>query len=62
MKAELFLHPSDWVGKVDPRIFDSFVEHPGRMVCGGLYEPEHPCADEGDFRTDVRSRQSTRGM
>lgn len=37
----------------DPRLFGSFVEHLGRAVYGGIYEPGHPLADENGFRTDV---------
>lgn len=39
--------------KIDKRIFGSFIEHLGRAVYGGLYEPGHPLADEDGFRTDV---------
>jgi len=41
------------VADVDPRLFGSFVEHLGRAVYDGLYEPGHPAADEDGFRTDV---------
>ena len=41
------------VGSVDPRLFGSFIEHLGRAVYGGIYEPEHPKADEQGFRRDV---------
>ena len=41
------------VGAVDPRIFGSFIEHLGRAVYGGIYEPGHPEADEQGFRKDV---------
>jgi len=41
------------VGRVNPRLFGSFVEHLGRCVYDGLYEPAHPLADENGFRTDV---------
>ncbi len=40
-------------GEVDKRLFSSFVEQLGRCVYGGLYEPEHPLADEDGLRTDV---------
>ncbi|WP_287971797.1 MULTISPECIES: arabinosylfuranosidase ArfA [Blautia] len=40
-------------GKIDKRIYGSFVEHMGRVVYSGVYEPENPCADEDGFRTDV---------
>ena len=41
------------VGNVDPRIFGSFIEHMGRVIYSGIYEPGHPLADEEGFRTDV---------
>lgn len=53
MKTTLMLHPAYEVGKVDPRIFGSFVEHLGRAVYHGCYEPGHPTADEEGFRQDV---------
>jgi alpha-N-arabinofuranosidase len=41
------------VGAVDPRLFGSFVEHMGRCVYTGIFEPDHPSADRHGFRTDV---------
>lgn len=41
------------VADVPARMFGSFVEHLGRCVYGGIYEPGHPSADEDGFRTDV---------
>lgn len=40
-------------GEIDSRLYGSFVEHMGRVVYTGVYEPGHPCADEDGFRTDV---------
>ncbi|MGY0389450.1 arabinosylfuranosidase ArfA [Nocardioides sp. WG-D5] len=40
-------------GPLDPRLFGSFVEHLGRCVYTGIYEPGHPSADEHGFRRDV---------
>lgn len=40
-------------GDVNPRLFGSFVEHLGRCVYSGIYEPGHPSADEHGFRRDV---------
>ena len=40
-------------GEVPRRIFGSFVEHMGRCVYTGVFEPGHPTADEDGFRTDV---------
>ena len=41
------------VGSAAPRLFGSFIEHLGRAVYGGIYEPGHPEADEQGFRRDV---------
>ena len=35
------------------RLFGSFVEHMGRCVYTGIYEPGHPSADADGFRGDV---------
>jgi alpha-N-arabinofuranosidase len=47
------LHPDDHRGEVDRRLFGSFVEHMGRCVYTGIYEPDHPTADDQGFRRDV---------
>ncbi len=52
-KAKIILDKDFTVGKVDKRIFGSFIEHLGRAVYGGIYEPGHPTADENGFRQDV---------
>jgi alpha-L-arabinofuranosidase len=52
-EASLFLDPSFVVAPVSRRTFGSFVEHMGRCVYGGIYEPGHPTADEDGFRRDV---------
>lgn len=41
------------VSALDRRLFGTFVEHMGRCVYTGIYEPDHPCADEQGFRQDV---------
>lgn len=41
------------IGNVPDRLFGTLVEHVGRCVYGGIYEPAHPAADEEGFRTDV---------
>ena len=51
--ARLVIDPAFTVGEVDERLFGSFVEHMGRAVYGGIYEPGHPTADEDGFRGDV---------
>jgi alpha-L-arabinofuranosidase len=41
------------IGNINPRLFGSFVEHLGRAVYGGIFEPSHATADEQGFRKDV---------
>ncbi|WNO52349.1 alpha-N-arabinofuranosidase [Stakelama saccharophila] len=41
------------IAPVNRHIYGSFVEHLGRCVYGGIYEPGHPSADEHGFRRDV---------
>lgn len=52
-KAQVILSKDFTVGKVDRRIYGSFIEHLGRAVYGGIYESGHPLADEKGFRKDV---------
>ena len=52
-KSKLTLNADFRVAKVDPRIYGSFIEHLGRAVYGGIYEPGHPTADGNGFRGDV---------
>ena len=52
-KASLVVDPAFRIGEIDPRIRGSFVEHLGRCVYGGIYEPDHPSADDEGFRGDV---------
>ncbi|MDD6034325.1 MAG: alpha-N-arabinofuranosidase [Oscillospiraceae bacterium] len=53
MKATQTVSRSSTIGEVDKRLFGSFIEHLGRAVYGGIYEPDHPTADELGFRQDV---------
>lgn len=55
MRASLVADKAFAVGEVNPLLFGSFVEHLGRCVYTGLYEPGHPSADEDGLRTDVLS-------
>jgi alpha-L-arabinofuranosidase len=52
-EVELVVHDSFTIGDIDRRLFGSFLEHMGRAVYTGIYEPGHPHADEHGFRQDV---------
>ena len=53
MKAEITISKGNIISKIDNRIYGSFIEHLGRAVYGGIYEPTHRTADKMGFRTDV---------
>ncbi|WP_371784811.1 arabinosylfuranosidase ArfA [Streptosporangium subroseum] len=53
LSASLTLDPAFKVAPVRRRTFGTFVEHLGRCVYTGIYEPGHPTADEDGFRRDV---------
>ena len=53
MKAKITLAREFKVSEIDKRIYGSFIEHLGRAVYGGIYDPGNPLSDENGFRTDV---------
>ncbi|MFI4985988.1 MAG: alpha-N-arabinofuranosidase [Alphaproteobacteria bacterium] len=52
-KVAVLLHRDVSIGVTDRRLFGAFVEHLGRCVYGGIFEPGHPSADARGFRQDV---------
>jgi alpha-N-arabinofuranosidase len=52
-EANLTIDPRFTIGVVNRRVFGSFVEHLGRCVYDGIYEPTHATADADGFREDV---------
>ncbi len=52
-RARISIDRDFTIGEVPRRLFGSFVEHMGRCVYTGIYEPGHPEADEKGFRQDV---------
>jgi len=53
MKARVSVHKDFKIATVDDRIYSAFLEHLGRAVYGGIYEPGHKTADDEGFRGDV---------
>ena len=52
-KTLINLHTQFQIGQVDPRIFGGFLEHMGRAVYQGVYDPECEHANKDGFRTDT---------
>ena len=52
-KAQLIIDKNFIVGEIDKRIYGSFLEHLGRAIYTGIYQPESPFSDKNGFRQDV---------
>lgn len=52
-KVDLILDKDFAIARVDERLYGSFIEHLGRAVYGGIYDPGNPKSDENGFRRDV---------
>ena len=52
-EARALIDPSHPLAKLDRNIFGSFLEHLGRAIYEGIYDPGSPEADADGFRKDV---------
>ena len=53
MKAQVTAHKDFTISEIDNRIYCAFLEHLGRAIYTGIYEPDHPTADNNGMRGDV---------
>ena len=53
LEARVTAHRDFVISKIDDRIYSGFLEHLGRAIYTGIYEPGHPTADANGFRADV---------
>ena len=51
--AKISIDINNVISKIDDRLYGSFIEHLGRAVYEGIYQPDHGSADEDGFRKDV---------
>ena len=61
-QAILHLHSQYTIDRVDDRIFGGFIEHLGRCVYQGVYEPDHPLSDSNGLRSDVKEALDDMGV
>jgi alpha-N-arabinofuranosidase len=54
-KAKCIIDKDYKIAAISDNLYSSFIEHVGRAVYTGIYEPGHPQADEQGFRKDVLS-------
>jgi len=53
MTTQIFADRLRTLGSIEPTLFGGFLEHMGRAIYQGIYEPGSPLADERGFRRDV---------
>ncbi|RYE10503.1 MAG: alpha-N-arabinofuranosidase [Hyphomicrobiales bacterium] len=53
MRASVVAHRDFAVSDIDDRLYSAFLEHLGRAIYTGIYEPDHPTADKNGMRGDV---------
>lgn len=53
LAAEIKLCTESTISPIDERLYGSFIEHMGRAIYTGIYEPDHPSSKEDGFRRDV---------
>ena len=51
--AVVKIDPERRLGAIDRKVYGMFIEHLGRCIYGGIYEPGSPLSDENGFRHDV---------
>ncbi|NNN22300.1 MAG: alpha-N-arabinofuranosidase [Acidimicrobiales bacterium] len=51
--TNLFIEVDQKIAEVDPRVFGGFLEHMGRAIYEGVYDPTSRLADDAGCRTDV---------
>ena len=61
-RARVIVDPARTVAALDRRLFGSFLEHLGRAIYGGIYEPGSKLADADGFRKDVLDEVRTLGV
>lgn len=52
-KAKVTVHPDYKIDQVDKRIYGAFLEPIGSWTYGGIWNPNHPTADDLGFRKDI---------
>lgn len=52
-RAQVLIDPSRSIATINRNIFGSFLEHLGRAIYEGIYDPGNPLSDGEGFRKDV---------
>ena len=61
LTARVLIDNQDVIAPISPLLFGGFVEHMGRCVYEGIYDPASPLADERGYRKDVMAALKDQG-
>jgi alpha-L-arabinofuranosidase len=61
-RSRILIDPRRTVAVLDRRVFGSFLEHLGRAIYGGIYDPASSQADEHGYRKDVLQQVRSMGV
>lgn len=53
MSSKIVIDRERVIGQIDPKVFGGFLEHMGRAIYEGIYDPQSAQADETGLRLDV---------
>lgn len=62
IQAKLHTHSEFKIGEIDDRIYGAFIEHLGRCVYEGVFEPGHPLSNANGLRSDLKTALSELGI
>src|SRR5512146_459354 len=60
--SRIYVDSRRTIGPLDRTVFGSFLEHLGRAIYDGIFEPGSPLADARGFRTDVLAAVRSLGV
>lgn len=60
--AHVYIDQRRVIGELDPNVFGSFLEHLGRAIYEGIYDPGSKLSDANGFRKDVMDEVRTMGV
>lgn len=62
LNGDVWINPERKTGKVEQRIYGSFIENLGYCIYGGVFDPKSKSSDEAGFRTDVMEAARKMGV
>lgn len=60
--SRIFIDSRRTIAPLDPNVFGSFLEHLGRAIYEGIYDPANKLSDANGFRTDVANQIKKLGV